>query len=220
MLQFEEVSKSFLYKGRLRPVISNATFTAHFEENFGLVVPPRSGVTTLTNLILGAEQPDSGEIYRYGKISWPVGGVNGLIPALSGSENCRYIGMIYGLDPEEVHAFAIDLARIGRYMDMPVKTYSSTLQQRLSVALLLALDFDMYIVIEGASTGDPEFSRRAGPLLREKLSVTPIMFMARSPDKMRGFCQQVAVIDDCKLYNFYSVEEAEQFIAEEAVSYG
>lgn len=55
MLQFEDASKSFLFKGRMRPVLSNATFTAHFEQNFGLVVPPRAGVTTLTNLILGAE---------------------------------------------------------------------------------------------------------------------------------------------------------------------
>lgn len=220
MLQFENVSKSFLYKGRMRPVISGATFTAHFEENFGLVVPPRSGVTTITNLILGAEQPDNGKVYRYGKISWPVGGVSGLIPALSGTENCRYIAMIYGLDPDEVLAFTIDLARIGRYMDMPVKTYSSTLQKRLSVSLLLALEFDMYLVIEGASPGDPEFARRAGPLLKEKMSRTPIMFMARTIEKMKDFCQQIAVVDDCKLYTFETIDEAEHFLKNEAVSYG
>ena len=79
MLQFENVSKSFLFRDRMRPVLSNATFTAHFQENFGLVIPPRSGATTIQNLILGAEQPDAGKVYRYGKISWPVGGVNGLI---------------------------------------------------------------------------------------------------------------------------------------------
>ncbi|MEM7523928.1 MAG: ABC transporter ATP-binding protein, partial [Pseudomonadota bacterium] len=66
MLQFENVSKSFLFKGRMRPLISNATFTAHFEENFGLLVPPRSGSTTIQNLILGSEQPDVGKVYRYG----------------------------------------------------------------------------------------------------------------------------------------------------------
>jgi capsular polysaccharide transport system ATP-binding protein len=107
-------------KGRMMPIISNGTFTAHFEENFGLVVPKRGGKTTMQNLILGAEQPDTGKVYRYGKISWPVGGVGGIIPALTGSENCRFIAMIYGLDPDEVLAFTIDLARIGRYMDMPV----------------------------------------------------------------------------------------------------
>lgn len=146
--------------------------------------------------------------------------MSGLIPALSGSENCRYIGMIYGLDPEEILAFAIDLARIGRYMDMPVKTYSSTLQKRLSVALLLALDFDMYLVIEGASPGYPEFAQRAGPLLRDKLSRTPIMFLGQSTARMKELCHQVAVIDDCKLFSFGSAEEAERFIAGEAVSYG
>lgn len=220
MLQFENVSKSFLFKGRMRPVLSNASFTAHFEENFGLLVPPRSGITTIQNLILGAEQPDNGKVYRYGKISWPVGGVGGLIPALSGSENCRYIAMIYGLDPDDVLAFTIDLARIGRYMDMPVKTYSSTLQKRLSIALLLSLEFDMYLIIGGASAGDPEFAERAGPLLKEKMSRTPIMFLSDSLNKMKEFCHRVAVVDDCQVYDFNSFDEAEKFIAGEVMAHG
>ena len=221
MLHFENVSKSFLMReGRMRPIISGATFTAHFEENYGLVIPQRAGKTTLTNLILGSEQPDSGRIYRYGKISWPVGGVGGLIMPLSGSENCRYIAMIYGLDPDEVLAFVIDLARIGRYMDMPVRTYSSTLQQRLSLALLLALDFDMYLVIEGAGTGDDEFGQRARPILAEKLERTPVMFMASDVDRMKNFCKRVAVLHDCKVYEFDSIEDARRFQDQEALVHG
>ena len=220
MLQFENVSKSFLFKGRMRPVVLNATFTAHFEENFGLMVPPRSGMTTVQNLIYGAEQPDNGRVYRYGKMSWPVGGVGGLIPALSGAENCRYIAMIYSLDPEEVLAFAIDLARIGRYMDMPVSTYSSTLQKRLSLTLLLALEFDMFLVMGEGNMGDPEFSERAKPLLQEKLSRTPIMLLGSGFEMVKKYCQRVAIIDDAKLYTFEMMEDAEQFLANEAVSYG
>lgn len=220
MLQFENVSKSFLFKDRMRPVLANATFTAHFEENFGLLVPPRSGLTTIQNLILGAEQPDNGRVYRFGKISWPVGGVGGLIPALSGTENARYIAMIYGLDPDDVLAFTIDLSRIGRYMDMPVRTYSSTLQKRLSLALLLALDFDMYLVTGGTGLGDPEFAQRAGPLLRHKLDGTPIFFMASDLNAVKAHCHRVAVVDDCKLFEFSSVEDAEMFLSEDAVTYG
>ncbi|MGB0505599.1 MAG: ABC transporter [Pikeienuella sp.] len=220
MFQFENVSKSFLARGRMTPIVLNATFTAHFEENFGLVVPPRGGKTTMTNLILGAEQPDTGKIYRYGKISWPVGGVGGLIPGLSGAENCRYVAMIYGLDPDEVLAFVIDLARIGHYMDMPVRIYTSTLKKRLSLALLLALEFDMYLVIEGAAAGDKDFAERAGPILQEKLDRTPIMFMAGSPDKMAKFCKRVAVIDDCELHSFDSVEEAKVFYERGLIDHG
>lgn len=220
MLQFENVSKSFLFKGRMRPVILRATFTAHFEENFGLMVPPRGGTTTIQNLILGQEQPDTGRVFRYGKISWPVGGVGGLVPGLSGAENCRYIAMIYGLDPDDVLAFAVDMARIGRYMDMPVKTYSSTLQKRLSLTLLLALEFDMYLVMGDASLGDPEFSERAGPILREKLDRTPIMLIGSRFDQVKKYCQRVAIIDDSRLYSFEMMEDAEHFLKHEALSYG
>lgn len=211
MFQFEDVSKSFLIRGRMTPIIAGATFTAHFEENFGLVVPPRGGKTTMTNLILGAEQPDTGKIYRYGKISWPVGGVGGILPGMSGSENCRFIAMIYGLDPDEVLAFVIDLTRIGHYMDLPVKVYSSTLKKRLSLALLLALEFDMYLVVEGASAGDPDFAERAGPILQKKLDHTPIMLMASNTQKMKSICKRVAVLDDAEVHMFNSPEEAAAF---------
>lgn len=211
MLHFEDVSKSFFMKGRMRPILSEASFTADGLENFGLIVPERRGRTTITNLITGAEQPDSGRIVRHGKISWPVGGVSGLIYPLSGAENCRYIAMIYGLDPEEVLAFVIDLARIGRYIEMPVRTYSSTLRQRLALSLLLALDFDMYLVIEGARTGDEEFSARARPILQEKLGDTPVLFMAGNTGRMRRFCRRVAVLCDCRFHEFDSVEEATAF---------
>lgn len=220
MLQFENVSKSFLFKGRMMPVILKATFTAHFEENFGLMVPPRSGMTTIQNLILGNEQPDSGRVYRYGKISWPVGGVGGLVPSLSGTENCRYIAMIYGLDPDDVLAFAIDMARIGRYMDMPVKTYSSTLQKRLSLTLLLALEFDMYLVLGDAQMGDPEFTDRAGPLLREKLDRTPIMLLGAKFEQVKKYCKRVAIVDDSQLYTFEMLDDAAHFLQHEALSYG
>ena len=195
----------------MTPIISNATFTAHFEENFGLVVPPRAGSTTMINLIQGAEQPDTGKIYRYGKMSGPVGGVGGILGNLTGAENCRFIAMIYGLDPDEVLAFTIDLTRIGHYMDMPVKIYSSTLKKRLSMALLLALDFDMYLVVEGASAGDTDFAERAGPILQRKLDHTPIMLMASNTKKMSKICKRVAVLDDAEVHMFNTPEEAADF---------
>lgn len=220
MLHFENVSKSYIYKGRMRPILLHATFTAHFDENFGLMLPPRAGTTTMINLILGGLRPDSGRVYRYGRISWPIGGVNGLITSLTGTENCRYIAMIYGLDPDEVLAFVVDLARIGRYMDMPVGTYSSTLQKRLSLALLLVLEFDMFLVIGDSRMGDPEFAERAKPLLQEKMTRTPIMLVSGNFGQVKQYCQRVAIVDDSKLYTFEMLEDAERFLAEEARSYG
>lgn len=216
MLEFDRVSKSFLHRGRLRPVLIDVSFVTDPDENFGIVMPPRAGVTTLVNLIQGLEQPDAGRVRREGLVSWPIGGVSGLIPALSGAENCRYLAMIYGLDPEDVLAFAIDLARIGRYMDMPVKTYSSTLQKRLALSLLLALEFDLFLVVEGMSPGDPEFAERAGPLLRAKLSGAPVLYVAASTEKMRALCGRVAVLEDCRLIEFDSVEAAERHLREGA----
>ena len=88
------------------------------------------------------------------------------------------------------------------------------------MALLLSLEFDMFLVVEGASTGDQEFSQRAGPLLKEKLERTPIMFMGDGVGKMRSFCKQVAILNDWKIYEFDDLDEAEAFQNSETLAYG
>ena len=76
------------------------------------------------------------------------------------------------------------------------------------MALLLSLEFDMFLVVEGASTGDQEFSQRAGPLLKEKL------------ERMRSFCKRVAILNDWKIYEFDDLDEAEAFQNSETLAYG
>lgn len=222
MLNFENVSKSFLIRGKMRPIISNATFTVPFGENYAIVVPAGGGKSTLAALMTGAEQPDNGRIYRYGKLSWMLGGVDGLIFPLTGTENCRYIAMIYGLDPDEVLAFVIDLARIGHYMDMPVRTYSDTLKKRLSLSILLALDFDMYLGGAGPvlSRGDDEFAERVMPLLAGKLEYTPVMLITGDAAGLGNFDGRMGILHDCKLYEFDDFADVQRFVEQEVVVNG
>ncbi len=96
--------------------------------------------------------------------------MGGVVNKHTGRENARFIARLYGIDPDYMEAFTRWLTGISEYYDMPVGTYSSGMRARFSFALLLALEFDIYLIDEGMpGTTDAEFNRKAGSILRERL---------------------------------------------------
>ena len=100
-------------------------------------------------MMSGLEKPDEGSILRECKISFPLGFMGGVVPRHTAVENSRFIARLYGLDPDYVEAFCRWLCNLGEYFEQPLGTYSQGMRARFSFALLLALDFDIYLIGEG-----------------------------------------------------------------------
>ena len=102
---------------------------------------------------------------------------------------------------------------------MPVGTYSQGMRGRLSLALLLALDFDIYLIDEGmpAST-DVEFNQKAGSILRERLETATVIVVSHQPETLEKFCRSAAVLRHGTLHLFDTLEEAKQLYDYEAQS--
>jgi len=159
----------------------------------------------------GLEKPDEGEIRRGCRISFPLGFMGGLVSRHSGRENSRYIARLYGLDPDYVEAFCGSLCDLDEYWEMPVGTYSSGMRGRLSFALLLALDFDMYLIDEGMpGNTDVEFNRKAGSLLQERLKKTSIVIVSHQPETLEKYAKSAPVLREGQLIMFDTLEEARQ----------
>ena len=157
----------------------------------------------------GLEKPDEGIIRRNCRISFPLGFMGGVVTKHTARENCRYIARLYGLDPDYIEAFCRWLCGLGEYFEMPVGTYSAGMRARLNFALLLALDFDIYLIDEGMpSTTDVEFNKKAGSILRDRLRDSTIIVVSHQPKTLEKFCRSAAVLRDGKMYMFDSLEEA------------
>jgi capsular polysaccharide transport system ATP-binding protein len=155
MLEFDNVSKSFWTGTQRKVILDQASFRVELGNSLGILAPNGTGKTTIINMMSGLEKPDEGEIRRGARVSFPLGFMGGLIGKHTGRENVRFIAQLYDLDPDYVEAFCRWLCGIDEYFDMPVGTYSSGMRARLSFALLLALDFDIYLIDEGMpSTAD------------------------------------------------------------------
>ncbi len=85
------------------------------------------------------------------------------------------------------------------------------MRSRLTFALLLALDFDMYLIDEGMpSTMDAEFNAKASGILRERLENTTVIIVSHQADVLEKFARSAAVLMHGQLHMFDTLEEAKQ----------
>ena len=211
MLEFSNVSKSFWTGTQRKVILDRASFRVELGNSVGILAPNGTGKTTLINMMAGLEKPDEGEIRRECRISFPLGFMGGVVGKLSAMENSRYIARLYGLDPDYVEAFCRWLCGLEEYFDQPLGTYSSGMKSRFTFALLLALEFDIYLIDEGMpSSTDVEFNRKAGEILRERLRTTTIVIVSHQPETLEKYCRSAGVLMNGQLHMFDTLEEARQ----------
>ena len=211
MLEFENVSKSFWTGTQRKVILDRVSFRVELGNSLGILAPNGTGKTTLINMMAGLEKPDEGVIRREARISFPLGFMGGVVSRVSAVENSRYIARLYGLDPDYVEAFCRWLCNLGEYFEQPLGTYSSGMRARFSFALMLALDFDIYLIDEGMpSSTDAEFNRKAGDILRERLRTTTVIIVSHQPQVLEKFARSAAVLVNGKLHMFDTLEEAKE----------
>ena len=211
MLEFTNVSKSFWTGTQRKVILDRASFRVELGNSLGILAPNGTGKTTLINMMAGLEKPDERSIFRGCRISFPLGFMGGVVARHTAKENSRYIARLYGLDPDYVEAFCRWLCGINEYFDMPIGTYSTGMRARFTFSLLLALDFDIYLIDEGMpSTTDAEFNKKAGEILRERLENTTVIIVSHQAATLERFAKSAAVLKDGKIHMFETLEEAKQ----------
>lgn len=193
MIELVDVSKSYKLKGVTKLILDGLSFTFPKGRNVAIMGPNGAGKSTLMRLIAGAEQPDSGRIYRSSRVSWPLGFAGGFNGTMTGLENVRFVSRIYGQDTEAVIDYVQDFAELGPSLDLPIKTYSSGMKARLAFGLSMAFDFDCYLIDEITAVGDANFKQKSQKVFHEKLAHSQIIMISHSPTTIKSYC-------DCGLF--------------------
>ena len=211
MIEFDKVSKSFWTGTQRKVILDQASFRVELGNSMGILAGNGTGKTTLINMMAGLEKPDEGVIRKTSRVSFPLGFMGGVVNKHSAKENCRYIANLYRLDPDYVESFCRWVCGLKEYFDMPIATYSAGMKSRFSFSLLLALDFDIYLIDEGMpSTTDVEFNKKAGNILRERLADATVIIVSHQAQTLQRFCRSAAVLRNGKLYQFETLEEAKR----------
>ncbi len=167
-------------------------------EAVGLVGRNGSGKTTLLRLVAGIIKPTSGRVEAAGRIGSLLELGAGFHPEFTGRENVYLNGSIHGLKRrtitehmEEIVAFA----ELERFIDLPVRTYSSGMYMRLGFAVAAHLEADILLLDEVFAVGDQEFQRKCFAKVSEfKQRGGTIVFVSHDAAAVERLCERAVLL--------------------------
>lgn len=211
MIRLSRVSKSYKTENHRKVVLDDVTYSFDTRYTYGIFGSNGAGKSTLLRLIGGTELPNSGQIFRDLRISWPLGFGGGFHPLMTGRENLKFVSRIYGANLRRVLDFVEYFSELGNYLDMPVSTYSSGMAARLAFGLSMAIDFDCYLVDELTAVGDARFGLRCRQAFEEKRGRSSMIMVSHDIGTIKAYCDRGLVLYRGKLVAFGQLDDAIEF---------
>src|SRR5687767_2215662 len=211
MIRLNDIRKSYPTRSGPVHVLKGIDLQVAKGEKVGILGGNGAGKSTLIRLISGIEQPTSGTIERTMRISWPLAFTGAFQGTLTGMDNIKFICRIYGRDYRNVIGFVEDFSQLGRFLNEPVKIYSSGMRARLAFAVSLMIDFDCYLIDEVVAVGDSRFQARSQQELFEKRADRAMIIVSHDPHYLRHHCERACVLHQGHLSQFDTIDRALEF---------
>ncbi len=196
----------WLTLGRVRrhepyPVLKDITLEAAPGECLGIIGRNGCGKSTLLRILSGSLSPTSGTVSIRGRVFALIELSTGFNSTLTGEQNIDFAAQMLGMDRNYVRSKKdqiIDFADLGRYIDRPLREYSSGMRSRLSFSMFAFLEPDVLMVDEAFSVGDEAFQKKSYALLEEMITAEgrTVLFVSHAMHVMRRLCQRVAWLED------------------------
>ena len=182
-------------------------------EVLGIIGKNGAGKSTLLKLLSRVTSPTMGEIKVKGRIASLLEVGTGMHPELTGRENIFLNGAILGMTRPEIRAKLdeiVDFAGIEKYIDTPVKRYSSGMRVRLGFAVAAHLEPEILIVDEVLAVGDAEFQKKAIGKMQDvsKGEGRTVLFVSHNMASVEQLCTRSALIHEgriTKIGNTYEI---------------
>ena len=175
--------------------LDEVSFAVENGKTFGVIGSNGSGKSTLLKCIAGILQPDKGSVKVRGRVSALLELGAGFHPELSGRENVFLNGSILGLRRKELERRfdeIVDFAGVGKFIDTPVKNYSSGMFVRLGFSVAVNVDPDVFLVDEVLSVGDVSFQKRSAEKIDEfRRAGKTILFVSHGLGQVVELCDEV-----------------------------
>jgi lipopolysaccharide transport system ATP-binding protein len=187
--------------------LENISFDVQQGEVLGIIGRNGAGKSTLLKILSKVTQPTTGDIKVKGRIASLLEVGTGFHPELSGRENIFLNGAILGMTKKEIkNKFdeIVDFAGVERYIDTPVKRYSSGMYVRLAFAVAAHLEPEILIVDEVLAVGDAEFQKKCLGKMKD-VSVNggrTVLFVSHNMGAITTLCNNALLMQFGKVHSY------------------
>jgi ABC-type polysaccharide/polyol phosphate transport system ATPase subunit len=187
-------------------------FDVHQGEALGIIGKNGAGKSTLLKIISRVTSPTTGKIKIKGRVASLLEVGTGFHPELTGRENIYLNGAILGMRKKEITRKLdeiVDFSGVERYIDTPVKRYSSGMFVRLAFAVAAHLESEILIVDEVLAVGDAEFQKKCLGKMGEvsKGEGKTVLFVSHNMAAVRKLCDKGVLLKDGQIYSLGCIDD-------------
>lgn len=187
-------------KSEQRTVLRDINLNIKKGDSVALIGVNGSGKSTLLKLMTRIIYPNFGEVIIKGKLTSLLELGAGFHPDFTGRENIYFNAAIFGLNKNEINKRIeeiIKFSELEKFIDNPVRTYSSGMFMRLAFSIAINVDADIILIDEILSVGDQHFQEKCMKKLQElKDSNITIVIVTHSLDSVRKLCNRAVWLDN------------------------
>ncbi len=195
----EPVKLKTLFKGKRvskEEAVKGISFDVHKGEIVGLIGQNGSGKSTTLRCLAGIISADEGSVNLFdNSVSLLAIGV-GFQKELTGRVNIMLSGLLMGFSEKEIEAKMdeiIAFSELGKFIDKPVKSYSSGMHSRLAFAITAILDTEILLIDEIFSVGDARFKKKSNKKMKELImdKDRTVIMISHSLETLRSMCDRI-----------------------------
>ncbi len=179
--------------------LDDVSFDVHQGDVLGVIGRNGAGKSTLLKVLSRITEPTAGEVRMYGRVGSLLEVGTGFHPELTGRENIFLNGAILGMRRREIERqfdAIVDFAEVEKFLDTPVKRYSSGMYVRLAFAVAAHLNPEILIVDEVLSVGDAQFQKKCLGKMQDvsRQEGRTVLFVSHNVGAIEALCSKAVLL--------------------------
>ncbi len=183
--------------------VDDVSFEVQRGESIGIIGRNGAGKSTLLKILSKITPPTKGKVITRGRMASLLEVGTGFHPELTGRENIFFNGSLLGMKRKEIESKfdeIIDFSGVEKFLDTPLKHYSSGMQLRLAFSVAAVLEPEILVIDEVLAVGDSEFQKKCmGKMEDISRSGRTILFVSHNMGAVQNLCHKAILLDKGKI---------------------
>ena len=190
--------------------LKNVSFSVEKGDRVGILGLNGAGKSTLLKVISGVFKPTEGHVDKHGKMVPLLELGAGVDPQYTGKENIYLYGAMLGYTKKFIDSKydeIVEFSELQKFMDVPVKNYSSGMKSRLGFSIATVVEPKILILDEVLSVGDAKFRKKSEKKIMSMFdSGVTVLFVSHSLEQVQRLCNKAMILEKGKLIAYGDID--------------